>query len=63
MMRVEDKPKFEYLLNRGILPSTPDNEGCNALHFAIRMEKIEFLSYLLEGDYLAYENINNDQST
>ncbi len=59
MMRVDDKQKFEYLLNRGILPSALDNEGCNAIHFAIRMEKIEFLSYLLEGDYGAHENIND----
>jgi ankyrin repeat protein len=56
MMRVDDKSKFEYLLNRGILPSATDNEGYNAIHFAIRMEKIDFLSYLLEGDYSAHEN-------
>lgn len=59
MMRVEDKGKFEYLLNRGILPSAPDHEGCNAIHFAVRMEKIEYLSYLLEGDYSAHENLSD----
>ena len=50
-MRLDDKSKFEYLLRRGILPSSTDKEGFNAIHYAIRMGKIEFLSYMLEGDY------------
>lgn len=55
MIRIEDKPKFEYLLNRSILASIPDLDGNNALHYAIRMERIEFISYLLEGEYHGFE--------
>ena len=40
MIRIEDKPKFEYLLNRGVLASNSDIDGSNALHYAIRMERI-----------------------
>jgi ankyrin repeat protein len=56
MIRVEDKSKFEYLLNRGLVPSTMDAEGCNGIHYAVRMGKLDFLSYLLEGDYSSHEN-------
>lgn len=56
MIRMEEKQKFEYLLSRGILPSSTDSEGCNALHYAIRNEKLEFLSFMLESDYQAHEN-------
>lgn len=55
MIRLDDKAKFEYLLGRGISPAASDSEGCNALHYAIRMERMEFLSYMLEGDYYANE--------
>ena len=55
MIRLDDKVKFEYLLKRGILPSAANSEGFNALHFAIRMKKIEHLAFMLEGDYHAFE--------
>ena len=54
-MRMEDSEKFQYLLARGVLPSATDSSGCNAIHYAIRMEKLNFLSYMLEGDFNAYE--------
>ena len=59
MIRIGDKDKFEYLLARGILPSITDLEGCNALHYAARIDRLEFLSYMLEGDYHAYEYSNS----
>ncbi len=55
MIRVDDKLKFEYLINRGLLPSLSDSSGCNALIYAIRMEKLEFVAFMLEGDYNAYD--------
>lgn len=51
MMRVDDKQKFEYLLNRGILPSTCDVNGLNSLHYAIRFDKLPYLAYMVEGEY------------
>jgi len=59
-MRLDDKKKFEYLLNRGLLPSSQDSDGSTVIHYAIRMEKLDFLSFLFEGDYLAFENILNE---
>jgi hypothetical protein len=59
MIRIEDRSKFEYLLGRGILASICDSEGYNAIHYAIRMERIQFLSFLLEGDYQAYESLDD----
>lgn len=55
MMRIDDKQKFEYLLNRGILPSSTNSEGFNSLHFAVKLNKLNYLSYMLEGDYNAFE--------
>ncbi|CDW82347.1 ankyrin repeat [Stylonychia lemnae] len=59
MIRVEDRQKFQYLLSRGIMPSFQDLDGNNALHYAIRMERIEFISYLLEGEYTSYESLGD----
>jgi hypothetical protein len=55
MMRIDDKTKFEYLLGRGILPSASDSDGFNALHYTVRLNKLEYLAFMLEGDYQAYE--------
>ncbi|CDW77519.1 ankyrin repeat [Stylonychia lemnae] len=50
-MRFEDKENFQYLLKRGISVLCTDKNGNNILHYAIQLEKIEFLSYLLEGSF------------
>lgn len=59
MARMEDKEKFEYLLGRGILPSTSDQHGNNSLLKLVQMDRIEFLAFLLEGDYNAYLDDND----
>ena len=55
MMRIGDKKRFEYLLNRGVYPSYSDHKGNSALIYAIRLENLEFISYLLEGEYQSQE--------
>jgi len=42
------------------LASCPDNDGNTAIHHAIRMEKLHFLSFLLEGDYSKFENFEDN---
>lgn len=59
MIRVENRESFKYLLRRGILPSAQDTDGFNAIHFAVRGEKLDFLSYMFESDFNASE-IEND---
>jgi ankyrin repeat protein len=60
MMRIGDKQRFEYLLNRGVYASCTDKDGNSAIHYCIKMEKIEFLSYLFEGEYHSYDHLNDE---
>ncbi len=67
MMKINDKVRFEYLLNRGVYASFQDKDGNSALHYCIRYENIDFLSYLLEGEYHSFDfigetNFNADLS-
>jgi hypothetical protein len=55
MIRLDDKEKFEYLLSRGILPSSSDSNEENAIHYIVKLEKISYLAYLFDQDYDAYE--------
>ena len=54
-MRINDIQNFEYILRRGVSPLKSNENDLNVLHMAIKLEKLEFLSYLLEGDYAACE--------
>lgn len=40
-----------YLLNRGISVLAGDKNGNNTVHYAIQIERVEFLSLLLEGTF------------
>jgi ankyrin repeat protein len=42
-----------------MLPSNSDLEGNTALHYAIRMERIEFMCYMIEGEYHSYEYLTD----
>ena len=46
---------FEYILKRGVSPLASNENDMNALHFAIKLEQIEFVSYLLEVDFNRYQ--------
>jgi ankyrin repeat protein len=50
-MRFDDKDNFKYLIRRGISIMECDKNGHNTLHHAVLMEKVDFLSYLLEGNF------------
>ena len=41
-------------MKRGVSPLASNENDLNALHLAIKLEKMSFLSYLLEGDYEGY---------
>ena len=41
-------------MQRGLKPSVTDEAGASALQYSVRMERIEYLSYMLEGDFNAY---------
>ena len=51
MMRIDDREKFEYILGRGVLPSASDEKGHNSLFYAVRMERLHYVSFLLEAEY------------
>ena len=48
-LRFEEKDNFRYLLQRGISVLDIDKYGNNVVHYACKLEKIEFLTFLLEG--------------
>ena len=51
-MRFEDKKNFVYLIRqRNLSLLIKDQNGNNMIHFAISLEKIEFLSLMLEGTF------------
>eukprot|EP00347_Sterkiella_histriomuscorum_P008302 403345605 len=50
-IRFEDKENFQYLLQRQISVLNIDQNGNNVIHYAIQLEKLEFLSYLIEGKF------------
>ena len=51
LMRIDDRPNFQYVLQRGIKPSCTDASGMTVVHYAIMLEKIHFLSFLLECEW------------
>jgi hypothetical protein len=57
LMRVGDQQTFEYVLRREVSPLSANSNDLNALHFAVQLERVSFLSYLLEGDFEGYNFI------
>lgn len=50
-IRFEDRENFKYLLLRGISVLSADSDGNNVIHYAIKLEKLEFISFLMEGKF------------
>jgi hypothetical protein len=63
-MRFEDRENFVYLLKRGIKVESQDKNGNNAVHFAIQLEKLHYLTFLFEGTFesIMAKDIENDLS-
>lgn len=47
MIRMQNEKVFKYLLKWGILPSHSNDDGLNAIHFAVELEWFNFLSFML----------------
>lgn len=50
-MRFGDQEAFMYLIRRGLSLQQTDKEGLSVVHLAVKMEKIEFLAYMMEGEF------------
>ncbi len=57
LMRVDQQRSFEYVIRRGIPLTSADRNGNNVLHFAVSLERLDYLSYLLDGSYGSYMKI------
>ena len=55
-MRIDDKQTVKYVLKRHLSPLASNYNDMNALHFALILDKIHFLSYLFEADFEAYKS-------
>ena len=53
-MRFDDRDNFVYLLKRGIHVFHEDKNGNNAVHFAVLLEKVNYLSFMIEGTFDSY---------
>lgn len=47
------------MLERGISPASSNENLMSVIHFAVDLEKIEFLNYLLFGNYVNYRKLYN----
>lgn len=54
LMRIDLKSSFEYVLSRGIPISLSDRNNNNLLHYAVSLERCDYVSFLLEGNYQNY---------
>ena len=61
VMRIKDRENFEYVLRRGVSPLAANQNDFNGLHFAIKLERLEFLAFLFEGDYDASQNLGMEK--
>ena len=48
------KDSFEYVLSRRIPVSIYDRNNNNLLHYAVSLERCDYVSFLLEGKYENY---------
>jgi len=50
-IRTGDRQVFQYLLTRGLTPLASDADGKNAIHYAVMHERVDFLTFLLTGQF------------
>lgn len=61
LIRISDMSTFEYILRRDVSPLASNENDLNAIHIAIKLEKMSFLSYLFEGDFYSYQENSLDE--
>jgi ankyrin repeat protein len=49
-MKCKNFKVFKQLLNKGVSPLCMNSDGMTAIHYAIELERFEYLAYLFEGD-------------
>jgi len=49
-MKCKNFKVFKQLLHKGVSPLCTNCDGMTAVHYAIELERMEYLSYLFEGD-------------
>jgi len=55
-MRINRKKEFQYVLKRKIPITAADKNNYNVIHYCVSFEKMDYLSYLIEGDMDAHFN-------
>lgn len=55
-MRIDFKDKFSYVLNRGIPVSSSDKNYNNLLHYAVSLERLDYLYFLFGGKFDNYHD-------
>lgn len=49
-MKCKNFKVFKQLLNKGVSPLCANQDGMTAVHYAIELDRFEYLTYLFEGD-------------
>jgi len=49
-MKCKNFKVFKQLLNKGVSPLCTNCDGMTAVHYSIELDRLEYLTYLFEGD-------------
>lgn len=55
-MKCKNLKVFKQLLNKGVSPLCTNSDGMTAVHYAIELERFEYLVYLFEGEMRAEDS-------
>lgn len=55
-MKCKNFKVFKQLLHKGVSPLCTNCDGMTAVHYAIELERFEFLVYLFEGDSSSFND-------
>lgn len=55
-MKCKNFKVFKQLLIKGVSPMCMNADGMTAVHYAVEMGRLEYLTYLFEGDTQAIES-------
>ena len=60
-MKCKNFKVFKQLLIKGVSPMCMNADGMTAVHYAVEMGRLEYLTYLFEGDSQATESSKGTQ--